>query len=121
MKYEPVIDRSKWDGMTHPERDAFVHQDVLDGTGDPPPYSTEYGSAVLIEQKLGLLYKFDYYSILHGDPAVMWHCRVTSKVESMQSGYTWAAATYAEALCLATLHAMDLLEMHDLRDLRSLD
>ncbi len=116
-----ALTRTRWEEMSNEEQDLFIHEHVMDGQGHPLAYTTNFEAANSIMTKLGLLYEFKHYPIKDGDPQTKWHCRVNAKVESLQSSYTWAAATFHQALCLATMHALDLLICDDSRDLRSLD
>jgi hypothetical protein len=110
------ISRSVWEAMTSSEQDMFIHEHVMSEEGEAPAYTTDYYAVQRLVRKYQLMYSLEAYAVQEAAPTRTWQCRAEPRVESLQGSYTWAAGSYPEVVCLALLHALDLIGISELAE-----
>ncbi len=88
-----------------PELDAAI--DLVLSTGDPvgtiPPYSTDWGAAGLVVERMREL-EFDVALVLSRG---MWHCVFDDNISGCSGGQSSDAETAPEVICRAALRALE--------------
>ena len=103
---KPSVNHGDWQRLTPRQKDAFVHQHLMGDTGDPPPYTTDYDTARLVETRYSVLYQLDE-PMKYADGNRHWFTRAYRRTDSPSNdgGYTEHAPTAAEAVRCAILSA----------------